>query len=449
MALEDLADRIHHALQEHYELTPGYPTEPYEYLLESEGNWERRGDPVKYVIADIAILGEEVARDVRSLLSSLYGDYWTIKDGGIDPYELESQYEERDVNDEYFRVDWRDFRNEVQSRVRFFSPNAEKILGRIFGDLTTLKSHDDKPAIRKVRPNDEDRFVWRARTAYSINELQTILGWPAREIGPPPSKLTPGGRMNAQGIPVFYGALDAETCIFEVRPAVGSYVAVAKFEFIRPVHLLDLDVLADVSVEGSYFDSDFGVRLTRAAFLRYLVREISRPVMPQDEVFEYLPTQAVAEYLANKVAPRIDGIIFRSSQTGGNGCNLVLFNQACHVEQHRGHQEGVVNVYVPNFGEDYDNDIVVFVDSPCGSLDNTSAVSMNVGSTGPIGLPDDGSTDTGCAGEEDEEIGPYIEPTLRMDVNSITVHDIESVKHAYNTRAVILVSGHGHHQATS
>ena len=436
VALEDLADRIHHALQEHYELTPGYPTEPYEYFLESEDNWERRGDPVKYVIADIAVLGKEVARDVRSLLSSLHGDYRTIKHGGIDPYDLEAQYEERDVKDEYFHVDWHDFRNEVQSRVRFFSPNAEKILDRIFGDLTTLKSHDDKPVIRKFGPNEEERFVWRARTAYSIKELETILGWLTREIGPPPSKLTPGGRMNAQGIAVFYGALDAETCISEVRPPVGSYVAVAKFEFIRPVLLLDLDILADVRVKGSLFDSDFVVRLTRAAFLRYLVREISRPVMPQDEAIEYLPTQAVAEYLANKVAPRIDGIIFRSSQTGGNGRNLVLFNHACRVEQHTRPQEIVVSVYVPDFDEVHDNDVAVFVDSSCGALDKTSAVSMNVGSTGPIGLPDDGSIDRGYAGEEHEETGPYIEPSLRMDVDGITVHDIESVKHAYHTRAV-------------
>ena len=50
--------------------------------------------------------------------------------------------------------------------------------------------------------------------------------------------------------------------------------------------------------------------------------------MPSDETFDYLPTQAIAEYLATKVNPRIDGIIFSSSQTGGEGRNVVLFNHA-------------------------------------------------------------------------------------------------------------------------
>ena len=334
-----------------------------------------------------------------------------------------------------FHVDWRAFRNEVQTRARFFSPNAEKILDRIFGDLSTLRTHDGKPVIGEIGPTDDDRFVWRARTAQSIDQLKAILKTPTSTMGPPPSKLTPGGRMNAQGIPVFYGAMDAETCISEIRPPVGSYVVVARFEFIQPVCLLDLDVLADVDVKGSLFDPNFGVRLTRAAFLRYLVREISRPVMPQDEAFEYLPTQAVAEYLANKVNPYLDGIIFRSSQTGEEDRNLVLFNHACRVEQPAQPQK-VIDVYVPDSDDDYSNDVAVFVDSSDDSLDNISDVNMKMGGNEPIGLPDDGSTDTGYAGKEHEGIDRYVKPTLRVDLGSLAVRDIGSVKYDSHTRAV-------------
>ncbi len=39
-------------------------------------------------------------------------------------------------------------------------------------------------------------------------------------------------------------------------------------------------------------------RVERAAFLRTFGHEISLPVMPRDELFGYVPTQIVAEYLA-------------------------------------------------------------------------------------------------------------------------------------------------------
>ena len=111
-------------------------------------------------------------------------------------------------------------------------------------------------------------------------------------------------------------ALDEHTCAAEARAPVGSDVVVAKFELLRPVRLLDFDALAEVYDEGSHFDPEYCVRRGRWAFLRQLVREVSMPVMPQDEAFEYLPTQAVAEYLAQKASPPVDGIVFRSTQTG-------------------------------------------------------------------------------------------------------------------------------------
>jgi len=50
--------------------------------------------------------------------------------------------------------------------------------------------------------------------------------------------------MNARGVSVFYGAIDPRVALAEVRPPVGSRVAVARFEIIRPLRLLDLNALA-------------------------------------------------------------------------------------------------------------------------------------------------------------------------------------------------------------
>ena len=329
LTLEELADQIHPVLQEAFELTRDDPTR-YGYPSIDEDLWDESAEPVADVIASIARVDGEIASSLRELLSGRHA-FRAITGGDEDPYGREARYPERGPDTWAFRETWAEFRRVIRSHVRFFSTYAEKALGKIFGHLGAHLAHGDRQVIREVGPDDEDRFFWRARKAQSIEELEAILKSPSRELGPPPSRLATGGRMNAPGIPVFYGALDEHTCAAEARAPVGSDVVVAKFELLRPVRLLDFDALAEVYDEGSHFDPEYCVRHGRWAFLRQLVREVSMPVMPQDEAFEYLPTQAVAEYLAQKASPPVDGIVFRSTQTGQAGRNVVLFNHACGV----------------------------------------------------------------------------------------------------------------------
>jgi hypothetical protein len=155
---------------------------------------------------------------------------------------------------------------------------------------------------------------------------------PDQHLGSPPPELASAGRMNARGISVFYGATKPTVALAEVRPPVGSKVAVARFELIRPIRLLDLTAFRDVASGGSVFDPGLARRLERAMFLRSLGERMARPVMPDDEAFEYLPTQAVADFLATESAAPVDGIIFDSVQAGGKALNVVLFQKAARVE---------------------------------------------------------------------------------------------------------------------
>src|SRR5260221_11974731 len=104
--------------------------------------------------------------------------------------------------------------------------------------------------------------------------------------------------MSARGISVFYGATNASVALAEVRPPVGSKVVVARFIITRPLRLLDLTALDDVRDGGSIFDPSLKGRLERAAFLRSLGQCMTRPVMPDDEAFDYVTTQAITNYLA-------------------------------------------------------------------------------------------------------------------------------------------------------
>ena len=295
----------------------------------------------------------------------------------------------------------------------------------IFGDLTAHRTRQDRPLIREIVPDSEDRFIWRARVAQSTEEIETILKSPVREMGPPPPKLATSGRMNAQGISVFYGAMDKSTCIAEIRPPVGSHVVLARFEFLRPVRLLDLDALAEVYVDPSYFDPEYKPQKDRASFLKHLAREISRPVAPQDEALQYLTTQVVAEYLANMEKPRLDGIIFGSSQTGGNGRNLALFNHACRVEPYDLPEESDVKVYASPF-DDEDESILLYETVPSEKTEQSPQVKTD-------GRP----VDLRRLMLEPDEASYGLDPTLRLDIESIEVQDIKAVEYRTRCRSVI------------
>jgi hypothetical protein len=171
-----------------------------------------------------------------------------------------------------------------------------------------------------------------ARVFQADKKLEEAIGRPDLHLGPPPAIVASAGRMNARGISVFYGANDPNVVIAEVRPPVGSQVAVARFEIVRPLRLLDLTALNEVRIKGSIFDPQFADRLEHAMFLRSLCQRITKPVMPDDEAFDYLPTQAVADFLATEAKIPLDGIIFPSVQAAGNALNIVLFHKAARVE---------------------------------------------------------------------------------------------------------------------
>jgi len=68
-------------------------------------------------------------------------------------------------------------------------------------------------------------------------------------------------------------------------------------------------------------------------FLRKLSSRIARPVMPDDQESEYLPTQAVADFLATEGKVPLDGILYPSVQVDGAGLNVVLFHKASRCKK--------------------------------------------------------------------------------------------------------------------
>ena len=333
--VEDLADRIEAAFDDHYVRTSDQPT-AWQYSLlsdrESEYYWERDGQPVLDAIEEAAVIPHEAAEDVLEILADRHGDFDSAAMGEETEFSSDSHYEEKGASAQGWHEEWRYFEQSLKTEARFFSRSASDLLARVFGRIDALKTKLRHPLVVDAGPNRRLTHLYRARVFQADEKLKEALCRPDLHLGSPPARLASAGRMNARGISVFYGATNASVALAEVRPPVGSKVLVAKFSIIRPLRLLDLTALDGVWDGGSIFDPSLKGRQERAAFLQSLGQRMTRPVMPDDEAFDYLATQAVADFLATENGPRLDGIIFGSAQSK-DGRNVVLFHKAARVEE--------------------------------------------------------------------------------------------------------------------
>jgi hypothetical protein len=332
-SIGEMADEIETAFKEHYYRTPTEPSD-YEYAMMKEGLriWEREGDPVAHVISWCAEIDPQVAEDIRAVLEDRNLDEESEEMGEEGPFDSDAHYAQAAVNDVESQAGWRYFEDIVKTQARYFSRTAEAILASTFQGMAEHKTHKGKPVVVVAGPGKEISSLYRARVFQSKAKLEEALKRPDTELGPPPAMAAAAGRMNAHGISVFYGAVDPSTALAEVRPPVGSRVLVGRFELLRSVQLIDVEALGSVNVDGSVFDRDFIQRLERAKFLKWLSHRISMPVMPDDESFDYLPTQVIADFLASKANPPLDGIIYPSIQSGENKPNVALFHEAALVQ---------------------------------------------------------------------------------------------------------------------
>lgn len=331
----EMAERIADVFGEHYVRTSDEPDSMQRMMLsdrESSYDWERDGEPVVWAIMNSADIPEEAAEAIQAVLEDANEDFDSAAMGEETEFSADTHYEEKGADDRAWQDEWNFFEQSLKTEARFFSRTAARHLASVFGGLSDMKASDGRPLVVAAGPGTQLGSLYRARVFQSNERLEEALCRPDQHLGPPPPRLANAGRMNARGISVFYGANTASVALAEVRPPVGSQVAVARFEIIRPLRLLDLTALADVHERGSIFDPSFGRRLERAMFLRSLSQRITRPVMPDDEAFEYLPTQAVADFLATEAELPLDGVLFPSAQATGAALNAVLFHKAARVE---------------------------------------------------------------------------------------------------------------------
>jgi hypothetical protein len=181
------------------------------------------------------------------------------------------------------------------------------------------------------------------------------------------------------------------------------------------VRLLDVEALRSVYVDGSIFDGAYMRRLELAKFLESVGRRMTMPVMPNDEPFDYLITQAIADFLATEIDPPLDGILFPSVQQGEGERNVVLFHRAARVEALEIPDGTDFMVKLYDRTEDGEEpDYWVFEEVPKPAKEPPEE---------PHGL---GSWSNFPHSLWDEE-HDHRDATLRIDVGAINVHTVERV----------------------
>jgi len=413
--MPELGEHVERAIRQFYELTASEP-DGYEYYLQREsGEWDRSGEPITDVIAEILEADDEIAKDVREVISDRTGDLESAFLGEEQPFDEDAHYAEAQATDHSkLSAEYHRFEEIVTERARYFSPEARQILSSLFGQLEGMRTTRGRPLIVEAGPDLAVREFFRARVFQDDELLKRALTFPDQELGPPPARVGRAGRLNAAGVSIFYGADNAAVALAEVRPPVGSRVVIARFELLRRVRLLDINALESLLVKGSLFDPEHMIRLRHAAFLDSFSARFTRPVMPEHEVLEYIPTQAIADYLAQEVSPPLDGILYTSAQSESvGGKNVALFHKSSRVEQLVRPAEMTSDVSFGHYTEEgFEQDYSVYETEPKSPAKRSARRLRHVirEIQNPIA---------------DRDIRT---PALRMDENSLTVHHVRSVE---------------------
>ncbi|QTO53800.1 RES family NAD+ phosphorylase [Duffyella gerundensis] len=384
-----------------HEVFTGYYTSSY------ENEYTLSGATTEEIISEELGVDEAACADIFELLCDKHNelDYETYSEFYVyvkDAFEVTE-----------FDHTWNKIKSSLETESRYFNSNLRTFLDRIFSGVE--RAYISSGAT--VRIIDENSVLYRARAFDDYNKIKAELVHPERNFGPPPSAKARAGRMNAQGVPVFYGAASQKTAIAEVRPAVGSVVIVAPFRPTRQMRILDLSALEHIVFkEGSLFDPETRGQIEVTSFLKTLSRKLTVPVTGARTDSEYLITQAVSEYLSISDSLKLDGIMFHSTQSAQPEnkdeakYNIVLFRHSSRVRN--GSANGVkYRVEMYETEEDY------WYPSP--SITSLDIQKLN-------------------SSPSSELYKKYLKFDLVMDTSRLEVHFVSGIEYATTSADVVL-----------
>ncbi len=233
----------------------------------------------------------------------------------------------RGESDEIYH--WEKFCKIIKTNRRYTA-----FLNEVEPDYDLFKPSEFMKSLVSDLANTHFNMLDQGRTIYRARILKSDKKYEHEDLTSPPPMIACNNRMSPAGISFFYGALEPETCISELRPSVGEAVVVGEFETNETLTVIDLS--GKTQEAPSIFCEDYSYNYERwVSFIRDFVADISRPIRPMDQEIEYVPTQAFTEFLrlwdfkdlmchTENNPFYINGMQFSSSLRYG-GKNVVLF----------------------------------------------------------------------------------------------------------------------------
>lgn len=319
LTVEHVADLIKDALEKRYEKVVD--------AKKKNSISDTQSMSVTGIIMGLAGAKESLADDLQTYLMQEH----RAKLESENPFDQNALYKLDESLLFSWEEQWAKLKNHILKESRFFNKKVENNLEHMIDGISKITP---KRGVSFINEYDEGQLkIFRARVFQSSEKLKDALRNPVQGLGTPPSRQAKDGRLNARGIAAFYGATDPVLAIAEVRPPVNSEVVVAAFENVRRLRLLDIEELKSI-VRTSFLDPSYEEKAPIEEFLANLGDMISAPVMPDDESFDYLITQAVADYLSERDDLAIDGVLYRSTQmkVNKNKKNVFLFYRSALIE---------------------------------------------------------------------------------------------------------------------
>lgn len=381
-----------------------------------DAGWDYNGEPngteIKDLIQIHASVDHEIADDIFESLCEQFNSYEYDAD---QKYLPDCSYLPVNRRRGSFDRKWEEITNSLLTEARFFNSEAKVFLDELFADIHNQPTDNSDSVIKRY---DTETILYRARVFNTIQEVEEALSQPERKLGPPPSKDAKSGRMNAQGVPVFYGSTSPLIAMAEVRPAVKSHVIMAQFKPLRELRILDLSALKSlVHIEGSKFDPENILKLEKTLFLKTLAYKLTIPVLDEVKGQEYLITQAVAEYLGLSQDFKLDGISFESTQVDASQVeiydrNIVLFSKSALVKfARKGDTKRKYKISLFDYEENINGELDYYPDPTISFITNMSDQDYNY---------------HWRSKKEQEDV-------IMLDVNNLKVHEITGVSYRVDT----------------
>jgi hypothetical protein len=238
---------------------------------------------------------------------------------------------------EDFLFSWESFAETVKYQSRFVYVGDRERPGRrnepparVSRFLDGLAAYVQDDMLTRVSPGEK---LYRARMVDDAFAFQhEVRKDPAKHLGPAPAGKASAGRLNPEGVGLFYGATTVDVAVKETAlHSLYDEAVVGAFTACRPLMILDF---TRRPIPPSVFARDQRRRFLFARFADDFVERLTQSVrLTGAERVEYVVTQVIGEYFRWAPETKLDGIAWESHllRRGEIGKNVLVWAGADDV----------------------------------------------------------------------------------------------------------------------